>query len=91
MQQVYMIRAAALPDGKRHPFVRQMCEQMYDGLPGLIDRAETEEGTTLLFFGTMAHAEKAAGRIHAEKQIYLAEQDFEAHTFRVKGPVEDQP
>lgn len=95
MQQVFVISTGRLPDRIRHPFLYRHCKRLLDSTPGLIDWSETEESGTLLFFGTRAHAEKAMDAMRRSRnpvgnRIWLAEADYQTHTFHIKGPLEDQ-
>lgn len=92
MQQVYMIIAGRLPDKIRHPFKRRRSERLLENTPGLIDWCVEDNGGMLLFFGTRTHAEKFTGAVKkgVDPQIWLAEADYQTHTFHIKGPIEDQ-
>ena len=93
MQQVFVLAVGRLPDGKRHPLKRRRCELSLNSTPGVIDWCETQEYGTLLFFGTLPHAEKAMNAMKdsgnpGSDRIMKAEADYETHTFKLKGPVE---
>ena len=92
MQQVFVLAVGRLPDGKRHPLKRRRCELSLNSTPGVIDWCEIKEYGTLLFFGTLPHAEKAMKAMKdsgnpVSDRIMTAEADYETHTFKIKGAV----
>ena len=94
MQQAFAVYAGALPDRRRHPFLRRLCERAITNTPGLLDWAESDGKWTLMIFGTRPHAEKAIAamkksRNPVEETIYMVEMDCVKHNFLVKGPLED--
>ena len=94
MQQVFVLRLGSLPDPKRHPFRRRLCERVLAATPGYIDHGTTGSGDTLLFLGTRTHAEKAREAMKSsmnpvDDAIYTANADYETHTFRIIGPLEE--
>ena len=95
MQQVFVLRLGSLPDRKKHPFRRRLCEKILAATPGYIDLGTTGSGETLLFLGTLAHAIKAKRDMRRKKSpvdevIYTANADYETHTFHIIGPLEEE-
>lgn len=93
MQRVYVINIGMLPDVRRHPIKRRMCERVLSETPGLMDWCATKEHGTLLFFGSLPHAEKARDAMRksgnpVEDKIYVATADFEQKTFSIIDEIE---
>ena len=93
MQRVFMINIGMLPDSRRHPIKRRMCEKVLANTPGLMDWCATKEHGTLLFFGSLPHAEKALDAMRksknpVENKIYYATADFEKKVFSIIDEVE---
>ena len=94
MQQVFALNIGMLPDKKRHPFKRRMCEKVLRDTPGLIDVWETGEHGTLLFFATRTHAEKARDAMRESKnpvddRIFLAMMDRDTSTFHMRDVLDE--
>lgn len=93
-QQVFALNVGMLPDKRRHPIKRMMCEKTLLQTPGLLDFCETKGHGTLLFFATRPHAEKAREAMRksgnpVEDAIILAIFDRENRIFHMMDILEE--
>lgn len=93
-QQVFALNIGMLPDKRRHPIKRRMCEKSLLVTPGLMDFCEMGEHGTILFFATRPHAEKARDAMRksgnpVEDAIILAEFDREERVYRMLDVMEE--